>query len=210
MPTPEELRKQHAQVVEEEESRFQKRLQQLRQEGEAAVLAAESRAENARNKRAEIEAEIKDISAEMQEILEVEAAQQETLSSHLCAADIRTARAVLDAEVQVQSLRQEAELTTRRTFHVLHEGSHHARALQEQVGGLKEAVTGVTACQRDHQLQSIPKIAPRMFDLAESPFDGLGKFGSSRPLQVPKGFYADLHRARDVKSAKLPAKSLDR
>lgn len=207
---PEELRKQHAQVVEEEESRFQKRLQQLREEGEAAVLAAESRAENARNKHAEIEAEIKDISAEMQEILEVEAAQQETLSSHLCAADIRTARAVLDAEVQVQSLRQEAELTTRRTFHVLHEGSHHARALQEQVGGLKEAVTGVTACQRDHQLQSIPKIAPRTFDLAESSFNGLGKFGSSRPLQVPKGFYADLHRARDVKSAKLPAKSLDR
>mmetsp|Transcript_21885 Transcript_21885/g.45555 ORF Transcript_21885/g.45555 Transcript_21885/m.45555 type:complete len:250 (-) Transcript_21885:15-764(-) len=208
----EEVEKEHKRVIAKEESLFQSRVQQIRQEGHAVVLAAEARAEDAQKKREEIETQIKDIVVEMQEILELETFQREDLSNHLQKADIRTARAVLDAEVHVQSLRHEAEITTRKTFQDLQGNSRCAWALQEQVGGLKEAVTGVTACQRDHQLQHIPKVAPRPFDLEETPFDGLGKFGSFRSTQVPKGFYAETLCARTANAAPrlIQAQSVER
>ena len=190
-----EVQKEHKRAIAKEEASFQNRVQQIREKSEMAVLAADARTNNARQRREQIEAEIQDIVSEMKEIIDLEAVQRQELSNQLQKADVRTARAVLDAEVHVQSLRQEAATATRRTFQELQASSQSAWALQEQVGGLKEAVTGVTACQRDHRLQHIPKVAARTFDLEETPFDGLGKFGSCRPLQVPKGFYAETRHA---------------
>lgn len=204
------MRREHRQVIAKEEVVFQGRVEQIRQEGEAAVLAAETRAKDAQERRDEIEAQIKDIILEMQDILAVEAVYQDEMSSQLQKADVCTARAVLDAEVHVESLRKEAAMTTRRTFQNLQGSSRSAWALQEEIGGLKEAVTGVTACQRDHQLQHIPKVAPRPFDLEESPFTGLGKFGSSRPLQVPKGFYAEALHAQTINTAPRLVQSVNK
>lgn len=182
---------QHMQVMEDDELLSQRRVLQMRQQGEAALLAAEARAKDAHKKREDVEAQLEEIRAEIYSIMEVEAAQREQLASRLTSADIRTARAVMDVDVKMQALRGEADYSTRSTFQGLQQEHHHAWALQDRLGGLKEVVTGVRACERDQELQRVPKVMPRPFDLEESPFNGFGTFGSSRPPQVPKGFYAE-------------------
>ena len=202
LPQPKEMHAQHLKVMEDDELLSRRRVVQIREEGEVAISAAHARASDARQQREDIEAQIEEINEEMRRLMEREEQQREALASQLNSADIRTARAVMDVDLHVQALRGEAENVTRSTFQGLQQENHHAWALQDKLGGLKEAVTGVTACQRDQQLQRAPKVSARPFDLEETPFDGLGKFGSSRPQPVPKGFYAEAEQARAVNAAR--------
>ncbi|CAJ1421924.1 unnamed protein product [Effrenium voratum] len=198
------LRQQHSADLAKEGAQSAQRVQAMRQQGETSMLAAEARARAARERREELEAQVAAIGAETAELEAEAAARREQLAERLQDIDVRTAKAVLSAEVEMQSLRLEAAESAKATYVALQQEGIKTRQRQDQFGGLREAITGVTACQRDHQLQSVPVVKPRTFDLEESPFDGVGKFGSSKPLQVPKGFYAEAGAAKAARRIAKP------
>ena len=230
----EALRQQHSADLAKEGAQSAQRVQAMRQQGETSMLAAEARARAARERREELEAQdwglgcrsetpfsmdifevkfrdlifvlpqVAAIGAETAELEAEAAARREQLAERLQDIDVRTAKAVLSAEVEMQSLRLEAAESAKATYVALKQEGIKTRQRQDQFGGLREAITGVTACQRDHQLQSVPVVKPRTFDLEESPFDGVGKFGSSKPLQVPKGFYAEAGAAKAARRIAKP------
>lgn len=175
----------HHATLEAEQSAAERRVAQRRRRGAEAVAVAVARTAAAQEGLADAEAALAALAAEALELRRCRGAAAERLAAELEATDVRTALAALEAGAAVEATRQRAEQAARSTFGDLAWRSQAAWARARE-GGLKEAVQGVAACERDRGLRGVPKVAPRCFDLAEFP-------GGSKPRKGDaRGFYADL------------------
>eukprot|EP00933_Yihiella_yeosuensis_P062108 TRINITY_DN65047_c0_g1_i1.p1 TRINITY_DN65047_c0_g1~~TRINITY_DN65047_c0_g1_i1.p1 ORF type:complete len:251 (+),score=54.94 TRINITY_DN65047_c0_g1_i1:113-865(+) len=183
------------------EAEAQKSSDRLLQEIEVRRKAVEERREACRQKLLAVEAE----EAELQK---KEVQLRAALTQQINHADLHTTESLKHVQEQVELHRRSGEEAAKQCIAAVKDEGRRAKALYDEFGGFKEAISGATSMYRDRGIRPAPVPRPRPFDCDESPFDGYGSYGLKANLPKRTDQSSQASNASPRKAPALQAAAL--
>lgn len=196
-----EMQLAHDEAAAADAASYARAVASVNDRAERITSDALARMEAARAERAELEACMQEAEGDVEvlgamvresrkDLMNTSSEADGVISVALHAAEQKAAGQCLEASREAEGVMRELQGELRLV-----------RQQQEVAGVYREHVTGVTSMRRDARFRMRQAPRPLPFDLPshETVFDGCGTFGKRPVLKAPRGFQADLMRARYMK-----------